>query len=160
MTLISAKAFPQFGDVSRHHTTDQTDHTAGHDADQFAATNDLQAWDSGPYRSTTHGRKILMISATQPKELTMLPNPVRHQAQSPDIDAQICHRPGWERQSTMPICDTCGNDYDKAFTVTREDGRTATFDSIECAAVGLAPACAHAEGRWFDPSRDHKHQCR
>ncbi len=91
----------------------------------------------------------------------MWPNPVRPQAQSPDIDAQICHRPGWERQSaTMPTCDTCGNDYDKAFTVTRADGRTATFDSIECAAVGLVPACAHAEGRWFDPSRDHKHQCR
>ena len=30
----------------------------------FAAMNDLQAWDSGPYRSITHGRKILMISAT------------------------------------------------------------------------------------------------
>ena len=43
----------------------------------------------------------------------------------------------------MAICDTCGNDYDKAFTVTRADGRTATFDSIECAAVGLAPQCAH-----------------
>ena len=43
----------------------------------------------------------------------------------------------------MAICDTCGNDYDKAFTVTRADGRTATFDSIECAAVGLAPECAH-----------------
>ncbi len=54
----------------------------------------------------------------------------------------------------MPICDTCGNDYDKAFTVTRADGRTATFDSIECAAVGLAPARAHTEGRWFEPSRD------
>ena len=42
----------------------------------------------------------------------------------------------------MAICDICGNDYDKAFTVTRADGRTATFDSIECAAVGLAPECA------------------
>ncbi|MGH3540859.1 MAG: hypothetical protein ACRDTO_00555 [Mycobacterium sp.] len=41
----------------------------------------------------------------------------------------------------MGICDTCGNDYDKAFTVTRVDGRTATFDSIECAAVELAPVC-------------------
>ena len=43
----------------------------------------------------------------------------------------------------MAACDTCGNDYDKAFTVTRADGHTATFDSIECAAVGLAPVCAH-----------------
>jgi hypothetical protein len=43
----------------------------------------------------------------------------------------------------MAICDTCGNEYDKAFTETRADGHTATFDSIECAAVGLAPACAY-----------------
>jgi hypothetical protein len=43
----------------------------------------------------------------------------------------------------MAICDTCGNDYDKAFTVTWVDGRTATFDSIECAAMRLAPACAY-----------------
>ncbi|UGT45673.1 hypothetical protein LTV02_13250 [Nocardia yamanashiensis] len=42
----------------------------------------------------------------------------------------------------MAICQTCGNDYDKAFTVTR-DGRSATFDSIECAAAVLAPECAH-----------------
>ena len=42
----------------------------------------------------------------------------------------------------MAICDTCGNDYDKAFTVTCANGRTATFDSIECAAVELAPQCA------------------
>ena len=42
----------------------------------------------------------------------------------------------------MPICETCGNDYDKAFTVSW-GGRTATFDSIECAAVELAPECAH-----------------
>jgi hypothetical protein len=42
----------------------------------------------------------------------------------------------------MAICDTCGNDYDKAFSVMWADGRTATFDSIECAAVTLAPLCA------------------
>lgn len=47
----------------------------------------------------------------------------------------------------MAICDTCGNDYDKAFTVTRADGRTATFDSVECAAVELAPVCAHCACR-------------
>jgi hypothetical protein len=28
----------------------------------------------------------------------------------------------------MAICDTCGNDYDKAFTVTWGDGEGATFD--------------------------------
>ena len=42
----------------------------------------------------------------------------------------------------MAICDTCGNDYDKAFTVNWAGG-SATFDSIECAAVKLAPECAH-----------------
>lgn len=42
----------------------------------------------------------------------------------------------------MPICDTCGNDYDKAFEV-RKDGQSWTFDSLECAAHKLAPSCAH-----------------
>jgi len=39
-------------------------------------------------------------------------------------------------------CDVCGNDYDKAFTVTSA-GRTQTFDSFECAINALAPECAH-----------------
>jgi hypothetical protein len=43
----------------------------------------------------------------------------------------------------MAICDTCGNDYDKAFTVSWGDGNSATFDSIECAAAKVAPDCAH-----------------
>jgi hypothetical protein len=42
----------------------------------------------------------------------------------------------------MPRCDTCGNDYDKAFQVIRE-GRTHTFDSFECAIHLLAPQCEH-----------------
>ena len=42
----------------------------------------------------------------------------------------------------MAICDTCGNDYDKAFTLTQGD-RTGTFDSFECAAHAMAPTCAH-----------------
>ena len=41
----------------------------------------------------------------------------------------------------MAKCDTCGNDYDKAFTVTMA-GQTQTFDSFECAIHALAPACA------------------
>ena len=44
----------------------------------------------------------------------------------------------------MAICDTCGNDYDKAFTVTWPDGREATFDSVECAAAQLAPSALTA----------------
>jgi hypothetical protein len=41
----------------------------------------------------------------------------------------------------MPRCETCGNDYDKAFQVLKE-GRTYTFDSFECAIHALAPVCA------------------
>lgn len=42
----------------------------------------------------------------------------------------------------MAKCDVCGNDYDKAFSVTAA-GRTHTFDSFECAIHALAPTCAH-----------------
>jgi hypothetical protein len=59
----------------------------------------------------------------------------------------------------MAKCETCGNDYDKAFTVTMS-GTTHTFDSFECAIFALAPACEHcgcrvighgveANGRYF-----------
>ncbi len=46
----------------------------------------------------------------------------------------------------MPRCDLCGNDYDKAFTVTR-GGETRTFDSFECAISMMAPQCAHCKCR-------------
>src|SRR5262245_43272255 len=39
-------------------------------------------------------------------------------------------------------CEVCGNDYDKAFTVTC-GGEQHTFDSFECAIHALAPKCAH-----------------
>ncbi len=42
----------------------------------------------------------------------------------------------------MAKCDVCGNDYDKAFTVTMR-GKTGTFDSFECAIHAFAPKCAH-----------------
>ena len=42
----------------------------------------------------------------------------------------------------MARCETCGNDYDKAFQVTK-GGTTHTFDSFECAIHALAPTCAH-----------------
>ena len=42
----------------------------------------------------------------------------------------------------MATCETCGNDYDKAFTVT-ENGKEHTFDSFECAIQALAPTCEH-----------------
>jgi len=42
----------------------------------------------------------------------------------------------------MAMCEVCGNDYDKAFSVSAQ-GRTHTFDSFECAIHALAPACGH-----------------
>lgn len=39
-------------------------------------------------------------------------------------------------------CATCGNRYDKAFTVTTASGDEMAFDSVECAAARLAPTCA------------------
>jgi hypothetical protein len=43
----------------------------------------------------------------------------------------------------MPVCDTCGNDYDKVLRVTDAGGGSYVFDSIECAAHRLAPQCDH-----------------
>lgn len=59
----------------------------------------------------------------------------------------------------MAVCDTCGNDYDKAFQVIK-DGKTHNFDSFECAIQKLAPTCEkckvriighglEAQGRFF-----------
>ncbi len=42
----------------------------------------------------------------------------------------------------MRICDTCGNAYDKTFTVTAGEV-TGTFDSFECAADAMAPRCTN-----------------
>jgi hypothetical protein len=42
----------------------------------------------------------------------------------------------------MPICETCGNDYDKTFAVIL-NGDEHVFDSFECAIQALAPTSAH-----------------
>jgi hypothetical protein len=42
----------------------------------------------------------------------------------------------------MAVCEVCGNDYEKSFTVTL-DGEGHIFDSFECAIHALAPVCAH-----------------
>jgi hypothetical protein len=42
----------------------------------------------------------------------------------------------------MPVCEVCGNDYDKAFEITVR-GESHTFDSFECAIEAMAPRCAH-----------------
>ena len=47
----------------------------------------------------------------------------------------------------MPRCETCGNDYDKAFTVTNHQGERHIYDSFECAIAGSAPRCPHCECR-------------
>jgi hypothetical protein len=44
--------------------------------------------------------------------------------------------------AVMAKCETCGNDYDKAFQVSM-NGRAHTFDSFECAIHALAPTCAN-----------------
>jgi hypothetical protein len=47
----------------------------------------------------------------------------------------------------MPRCETCGNDYDKAFAVTVAGDRARYFDSFECAIEALAPRCTHCNCR-------------
>jgi hypothetical protein len=42
----------------------------------------------------------------------------------------------------MRPCETCGNEYDKAFEIIMA-GKSHTFDSFECAIHLLAPKCAH-----------------
>lgn len=55
----------------------------------------------------------------------------------------------------MPICDVCGNDYDKAFTVTMPGGAPRTFDSFECALHELAPTCTHCGCRIIGHGVEH-----
>jgi len=54
----------------------------------------------------------------------------------------------------MAKCDVCGNDYDKAFTVTMA-GASGTFDSFECAIHALAPACAHCGCKIIGHGAEH-----
>ena len=42
----------------------------------------------------------------------------------------------------MATCAHCGNEYDKAFQVTR-GGETKDFDSFECAIAEMAPVCEY-----------------
>lgn len=39
-------------------------------------------------------------------------------------------------------CDVCGNEYSNLLTVAQGD-RSGSFDSFECAAHAMAPACVH-----------------
>ena len=42
----------------------------------------------------------------------------------------------------MATCEVCGNDYDKAFSVSA-GGEEHIFDSFECAIHAMAPVCPH-----------------
>jgi hypothetical protein len=46
----------------------------------------------------------------------------------------------------MQKCELCGNEYDKAFTISQA-GKAHVFDSFECAIQVLAPTCAHCHCR-------------
>ena len=46
----------------------------------------------------------------------------------------------------MATCAHCGNDYDKAFSITKGD-ETKDFDSFECAIAEMAPVCDHCNVR-------------
>lgn len=46
------------------------------------------------------------------------------------------------KEVAMARCETCGNEYAKAFTVTM-GGDTHVFDCFECAIQKLAPVCEH-----------------
>lgn len=49
-------------------------------------------------------------------------------------------------ENTRAICETCGNDYDKAFRI-HMNGSEHVFDSFECAIQALAPTCNHCNTR-------------
>ncbi|MES2858261.1 MAG: hypothetical protein V4704_03685 [Pseudomonadota bacterium] len=55
----------------------------------------------------------------------------------------------------MSKCAMCGNDYDKAFTITTSDGDSQSFDSFECAIHMLAPTCAHCGCRVLGHGAEH-----
>lgn len=55
----------------------------------------------------------------------------------------------------MANCAMCGNDYDKAFTITTADGNQQVFDSFECAIHALAPTCAHCGCRVIGHGAEH-----
>jgi hypothetical protein len=57
-------------------------------------------------------------------------------------DIQQSSRLAKKEDFTMARCETCGNDYDKAFEIILA-GKSHIFDSFECAIHSLAPQCAH-----------------
>lgn len=56
----------------------------------------------------------------------------------------------------MAVCTTCGNDYDKAFTLITHEGKHMSFDSFECAIHAVAPACAHCGCKVIGHGAEHR----
>lgn len=55
----------------------------------------------------------------------------------------------------MAVCAICGNDYDKAFSITTHEGKNIAFDSFECAIQALAPICAHCGCKVIGHGSEH-----
>ncbi len=56
----------------------------------------------------------------------------------------------------MAVCDSCGNDYERAFTVTLHNGDEFTFDCFECAVHLVAPRCHHCGCRIIGHGREEE----
>jgi len=56
----------------------------------------------------------------------------------------------------MPICETCGNEYDKTFEIIRGRERH-VFDSFECAIHAMAPTCSHCGCRIIGHGIEDEH---
>ena len=56
----------------------------------------------------------------------------------------------------MAVCELCGNNYDRSFTVTMA-GRDHIFDSFECAIQALAPSCNHCGTRILGHGSENEH---
>ena len=54
----------------------------------------------------------------------------------------------------MAKCETCGNDYDRTFTVIMANDRH-VFDSFECAIQAMAPTCPHCGCRVIGHGVEH-----
>jgi hypothetical protein len=87
---------------------------------------------------------------TPGNESTLIPQ----QRNVADADPRAANESAKSSMTKMAKCEVCGNEYDKAFTVTRED-RTHIFDSFECAIQAMAPSCNHCGCRVIGHGVEH-----
>lgn len=57
----------------------------------------------------------------------------------------------------MGTCFTCGNEYQKTFSVTTHAGTQYEFDCLECAIQELAPMCTHCGCRVIGHGIERNH---